>query len=90
MELILTIITILYAGTGVIAAIGYIPTINDLYKKINSANIQSYAIWTFSSMIAFLYAWLIISDLLLEIVTGVNLLFCSIIFILAVKLKYKK
>jgi len=90
MEIILTIIAFLYASTGIIITIGYIPTIRDLTKKIASANIHSYIIWTFSSCIAFLYALLVISDLLLEIVTGLNFASCAIILILSLKLKYKK
>ncbi|MBS3084687.1 hypothetical protein J4411_02125 [Candidatus Pacearchaeota archaeon] len=90
MEFILTIIAFLYASTGIIATIGYFPTIRDLMKKIASANINSYIIWTFCSLITFLYALLVISDLLLEIVTGLNFVSCAIILILALKLKYKK
>ena len=88
MDIILTIITFLYASTGIIATIGYLPTIKDLTKKIASANIHSYIIWTFCSGIAFLYAFLIISDLLLEIVTGLNFVACAIILIMALRLKY--
>jgi len=90
MEIILKIIAFLYASTGIIATIGYFPTIRDLIKKIASANINSYIIWTFCSLITFLYALLVISDLLLEIVTGLNFVSCAIILILALKLKYKK
>lgn len=90
MEIILKIIAFLYASTGIIATIGYFPTIRDLMKKIASANINSYIIWTFCSLITFLYALLVISDLLLEIVTGLNFVSCAIILILALKLKYKK
>ena len=90
MEFILTIIAFLYASTGIIATIGYFPTIRDLMKKIASANINSYIIWTFCSLITFLYVLLVISDLLLEIVTGLNFVSCAIILILALKLKYKK
>jgi len=90
MEIILTILAFLYASTGIIATIGYIPTIKDLTKKIASANIHSYVIWIFCSSITFLYALFVISDLLLEIVTGLNFASCATILILALKLKYKK
>ena len=90
MKLILTIIAFLYASTGIIATIGYFPTIRDLTKKVASANINSYIIWTFCSAITFLYVLLVVSDLLLEIVTGLNFASCAIILILALKLKYKK
>ncbi|UCC91985.1 MAG: hypothetical protein JSV39_01860 [Candidatus Aenigmatarchaeota archaeon] len=90
MELILTIIVFLYAITGIAIIIGYFPTIKDLVRKKESANIHSYIIWTFTSFIAFLYALFIISDLLLEIVTGLGFASCAIILALALKLKYKK
>jgi hypothetical protein len=90
MEFLSKIIIFLFAITGIIATAGYIPTIKDLTKKIASANILSYIIWTFSSCISFLYALLIISDLLLTIVSGVNFLCCTIILILALRLKYTK
>lgn len=88
MDWTLAIIAFLYAGTGIIATIGYIPTIKDLIKKVPSANISSYIVWTFCACITFIYAFLVVSDLLLEIVTGLNLASCALILILAVKLKY--
>ena len=87
MELLIIIIAFLYATTGIIGVIGYIPTIKDLIKKIGSANINSYIILTACSLVSFLYATLVISDLLLEIVTGMNLIACAIILILALRLK---
>lgn len=90
MVTILTILAFLYAVSGIIVVIGYIPTIRDLTKKMASANIYSYIIWTFTSSIAFLYALLVISDLLLEIVTGLNFASCAMILILALRLKYSK
>ena len=90
MEPMLKIIVFLYAGTGIVATIGYLPTIKDLYHKKPSANINSYIVWTFCAGITFLYAITVISDLLLEIVTGLNFLSCAIILFLAIKLKYYK
>jgi uncharacterized protein with PQ loop repeat len=90
MDLPLKIILFLYAGTGIVAAIGYLPTIKDLYHKKPSANINSYIVWTLCAGISFLYAIMVISDLLLEIITGLNFLFCAVILILAIKLKYYK
>ena len=89
METLLTIIAFLYASTGIIATIGYFPTIRDLTKKIASANINSYIIWTFCGAVTFLYALLVVSDLLLQIVTGLNFVSCAIILVLALKLKYQ-
>ena len=87
---ILTIITILYAFTGVVGVIAYLPTIRDLTKNIASANIHSYVLWTASTGVALLYALFVISDLLLELVVGLHFAACAIILILAIKVKYKK
>jgi hypothetical protein len=89
MDYLLTIISLLYAGTGIIAIVGYLPTIRDLLHKKRSANIHSYMIWTAASAITFLYAFLVISDLLLEIITGLLLALNAIIFILALRLNKK-
>ncbi len=90
MNAILVIISFLYASTGVVATIGYLPTIKDLIKGKLSANVSSYIIWTTCAFITFVYSLFVISDLLLEIVTGLNFLSCLIIWILAWRLKLKK
>ncbi len=87
MKILLTIIAFLYTITGTIAMLGYIPTIKDLLKGTASANIHSYIIWAFSSFISFLYVLLVVPDLLLEIMNGLNFIFCTTILILALKLK---
>jgi len=88
-ELLLKVIIILYASVGVIGVIGFFPTIKDLLLKKKSANVHSYVIWTFCSGVSFLYAFLIIKDLLFEVVTGL-LFACSFItLILSLKLKYE-
>ncbi|MBT3450506.1 hypothetical protein HN652_01070 [archaeon] len=90
MGLYLTLIISLYAVTGVVGILGYIPTIIDLIKNKSSANIGSYAIWTLCACVSFLYATFVISDLLLEIMTGLNFLSCAIILGLALRLKLNK
>ena len=90
MQTLLIIIAFLYAGTGIVATIGYLPTIIDLIKNKKSANRNSYIIWTLCSGITFLYALLVISDLLLEIVTGLNFASCAIILLLILRLELKK
>jgi len=90
MILILTIISFLYGITGIISILGYIPTIKDLLHKKASANINSYIIWTLTSGVTFLYALFVISDLLLEIMTGLNFVSCAVIWVLALILTHKK
>lgn len=86
MNILLTILSILYAGVGIIVVVGYLPTIRDLRKKVASANIHSYMIWTFCAGVTFLYAFFVVSDLLLEIVTGLNFISCLVILISSLKL----
>jgi hypothetical protein len=90
MNILIIIISFLYASTGIISAIGYIPTIRDLTRNVASANINSYIIWTFCSLISFIYSILAIGDLLLEIVTGLNFAACAVILAMTLNLKYRQ
>lgn len=90
MNIFLIILSFLYAGTGIVATLGYIPTISDLLKGRKSANVNSYIILTLCAMITFLYSLFVVSDLLLEVVTGLNFLSCFLIWILALRIKDKK
>lgn len=90
MEVFITIISFLFATTGIVAVIGYLPTIKDLIRGIPSANILSYLIWTISNLISLLYIIFVVPDLLLGLVLGSNFLACLVILILAFRTKYKK
>jgi hypothetical protein len=90
-NLLLQILIFAYASVGVVATIGYIPTIKDLWHhKKMSANISSYIIWTLTSGITFLYALFILPDMLFRIVSGLNFTCCAIILILSLSLYYRK
>jgi len=87
MDVLLQILIIAYACAGVVATIGYWPTIKDLYfHRKKSANTSSYIIWTLCSGITFLYSLFILPDLLFRIVSGLNFMSCAII--LAIRLEY--
>ena len=87
MTLFITILSILYAGVGIASLIAYIPTIKDLWHHEKpSANTSSYAIWTVTSLVAFLYSIFVLPDFLFRMVSTVNLVCCAIIFILMLKL----
>ncbi len=85
-----TIISILYGATGVVATIGYFPTIRDLLRKKKSSNDLSYLIWALCSFIVFLYSLFVLPDLLFILVSGLNFLCCTLILILGLRLKRKK
>jgi hypothetical protein len=89
--LLLKILIVAYASVGVVATIGYIPTIKDLWlRRKMSANISSYVIWTASSGTAFLYSLFILKDLLFRIVSGLNFVCCVLILMLIIFLKNHK
>ena len=90
MDIIFNLIQALYATTGIVALIGYFPTIVDLIKKIPSANANSYLIWTLSNFIAFAYATLIVKDLLFSVVAGINFVCCFLILFLSIKVHNSK
>jgi hypothetical protein len=91
MNIPLQLLIVAYAAIGVVSVIGYWPTIKDLYfYKKKSANINSYIVWTISSLIAFLYAIFILHDLLVMIVTGLGFICCAIILFLSVRLNIKR
>jgi hypothetical protein len=88
-ELLLQFLIVAYAAVGIVATIGYIPTIIDLYfGKKKSANINSYVVWTICGGVAFLYSIFILSDLLFRIVSGLNFICCALILILTLRLEY--
>lgn len=87
-ELLLQILTIAYAGVGVVGFIAYWPTIKDLYRhKKPSANVPSYILWTATAAIAFLYGIFILPDLLFIIVSGMNFAAVAIVLFLSVRLE---
>lgn len=90
-EMLLRILVIAYACVGALVIFGYWPTIRDLYyHKKQSANLNSYIIWTISMGIAFLYSLFILPDLLFRIVSGVEFIACAAILILCIGLRGNK
>jgi hypothetical protein len=87
-ELLTQILMGAYASVGVIATVGYVPTIKDLIKQKMVVNTSSYAMWTFCSGTAFLYSMTLISDLLLQVVNGLNFACCALVLALSLYVKY--
>ena len=85
-QTLLNTLIVLYATTGGISIIAYLPTIIDLWQGKSSANTPSYILWTFCGAIASLYGIFILHDFLYNIVTGLNFLSCATILILRLRL----
>jgi hypothetical protein len=90
MEFLLQLLILAYAGTAILAVIGYWPTIKDLYHKKLSANVNSYIIWTIDTGIVLLYSLFVVTDLLFQIISGFNFACCVLILLMSMNLKKKK
>lgn len=86
-SLLIVIISVLYASSGIISTIGYTPTIKGLLKQIPCADLRSYLIWVLTTTISFIYASVVITDPLLMLLTGMDMVLCATILILIIRLK---
>jgi hypothetical protein len=89
MTLLKIIISSLYGLTGIVAIIAYLPIIKDLTQKKNTANKLSYSLWSICNLIVVLYGILVLKDLLMITISGLNLFFCSLILFLSLIIKQK-
>ena len=90
-EVIVPVLSALYALVSIVTIVGYVPTIKDLwhYKK-PSANLSSYGVWTITNAITFTYSMLVLPDMLFRIVSGVAFASCLTILSLCIWLKRRK
>jgi len=87
-ELLLQLLSIAYGLVGIVTLIAYVPTIKDLcIHKKPSANITSYAIWTVTSGISFMYGLFILQDFLFKMVSGIGFGACATVLVLSLMLK---
>lgn len=87
-DLVLKLLTLAYASVGVIGAIGYWPTMRDLWRKKPSANTTSYIVWSFTTGSAFFYGLFILPDPFFRLVSGMNFFACSTILVLSIRLRF--
>ncbi|PCI24227.1 hypothetical protein COB57_05240 [Candidatus Peregrinibacteria bacterium] len=84
----LKILTFLYSIGGIVTFFGFIPTMIDLWKKKPSANIITYVVWTITTLITSLYGFFVLDNLVFNIVINLQLLACSLVLLLRVRLWY--
>jgi len=86
-ELFLDGLVFAYVGAGIICCLAYYPTISDLYyHKKTSVNTTTYALWTITALITLLYSIFISQDNLFRIISLINLIACSLVLFLSLKL----
>jgi len=84
---LLQFLTIAYGLVGVVGALAYWPTLKDLYiHKKPSANTRSYAVWTITTGVAFLYGLFVLDDMLFRAISGMHFLACTTVLLLSVRL----
>ena len=86
-KILLDLLIVAYGASGIIGVVAYWPTIRDLFHGKPSANIPSYALWTASCGVGFLYSLIILPDLLFQIVSGLGFGSCALVLILSIRLK---
>lgn len=89
-ESFIYILTFLYWIAWIVTFFWFMPTMIDLWKKKPSANIMTYVVWTLTTLATSLYWFFILQDLVFNIVINLQLLACSIVLILSLRLKYCK
>ncbi len=86
MPLFLKILTISYALCGTVTILAYVPTIRDLLSGKPSANVQTYVLWSLTTLLATLYGSFVVRDAVFVIVSGVQFFACTIVLILRIRL----
>lgn len=89
-EILITVLKFSYGIGGVVGLVAYLPTIKDLHiHKKQSANTSSYLIWLVTAVVSFLYSVFILNDLLVRVLSGVNVVAVSLVFFLILNLRNK-
>lgn len=87
-----SVITALYSMVGVVIVVNYIPQIVAIARDKTGAQAISFVawiMWTLTSFITVLYAWVVVTDWLLTLVSFANFLGCASISILAIIQRYR-
>ena len=79
------ILSTLYVVAGIVGNVGYVPTIRDLWLLKPAANLQSYILWSLTSMLVFAYAAAVNGDLLFIALSCQTLCFCVAVFVLELR-----
>jgi len=88
-DIFIQFLTLAYGLGGVVTFLGYMPTVRDLLKNKPSANIGTYIIWTITTLFASLYGFFVLNNIVFSIVVNLQLLACSVVLILRIRLRYK-
>jgi uncharacterized protein with PQ loop repeat len=82
------VVSVAYASTGLISAIGYMPTLIDLYNKKSSANLRTYSIWLVGSFITMMYSFCVMDDNLFRIMSMGNFTMVTLVFFMLLRIKH--
>lgn len=87
MSIFTGILTVLYAISGIISLLAYAPTMKDvvIHQK-KSANRSSYVLWTFTTLVGFLYCIFLVPDLMVTALYGLSFIACLIILLASIRI----
>ena len=79
------ILSTLYVVAGIVGNVAYVPTIRDLWLLKPAANLQSYILWSLTSMLVFAYAAAVNGDLLFIALSCQTLCLCVAVVVLELR-----
>ena len=79
------ILTTLYVLAGLVGNVGYLPTIRDLWLLKPAANLQSYVIWSLTSLLVLAYAITVNGDIVFIAVSFLTLCLCVTVVALEIR-----
>ena len=79
------ILSTLYVLAGIVGNIAYVPTIRDLWLLKPAANLQSYMLWSMTSMLVFAYAAAVNGDLLFIALSCQTFCLCVAVVVLELR-----
>jgi len=88
--MLVNVLSTLYLLAGVIGNIAYIPTLRDLWLLRPAANMQSYGIWSLTSLLVLAYAVEVNGDLLFIALSCQTLCLCLAVVVLELRRRRKQ
>lgn len=78
---VIAVVTTLFAVSGTVSFLAYLPTIVDLWRGKPSANVSSYALWASTAAAGSLYTHVVLGDLLAIVAADLQTLACVTILV---------
>ena len=91
--MMVTFIAQLYALVGLVSLLGYLPQLMVLVKGEKAPteiSLKTWTIWLFENFVAMLYGIICLQDVIFCVLTGLDLMFVSVLICLVINNRYVK